>query len=166
MSSIDFSMKTVSGRGRSKGFTLIEILLVIAIIAVLATVVVVALDPVRRFQDARDTRRVADIESIMTAVQQYVIDNRGVFPPGVDTLERQIGTAVDGCDMAYGICSVNLQYCLDLSAPLAKYLKSTPYDPGTGSVERTHYSIQLDENNVVTVRACDALEAAGTSISR
>lgn len=38
----------------NKGFTLIEILVVIAIIAILATVVFVALDPVTRFADARN----------------------------------------------------------------------------------------------------------------
>ena len=36
-----------------RGFTLVEILLTIGIIAVLATVVVVSLDPIERFQDAR-----------------------------------------------------------------------------------------------------------------
>ncbi|EKD47532.1 MAG: hypothetical protein ACD_66C00019G0006, partial [uncultured bacterium] len=40
-----------------KGFTLIELLIVIAIIAILAAAIFVALDPVTRFQEARDARR-------------------------------------------------------------------------------------------------------------
>ena len=42
---------------KRRGFTLIELLVVIAIISILAVVVFVALDPVTRFQDARDSRR-------------------------------------------------------------------------------------------------------------
>jgi len=39
-----------------KGFTLIELLVVIAIISILAVVVFVALDPVKRFADARNSK--------------------------------------------------------------------------------------------------------------
>ncbi len=80
-----------------QGFTLIEILLVIGIIAVLATVVVVSLDPATRFQNARDARRLADIQSILSAVQQYIVDHKGQLPSGLSTYEMQIGTSDSGC---------------------------------------------------------------------
>jgi type IV pilus assembly protein PilA len=149
-----------------KGFTLIEILLVIGIIAVLATVVVVALDPAKRFADARDARRLSDMQSILSAVQQYIVDNKGQLPYSLDTTEKQLGTGVTGCEMAYGICSVNVPYCLDLSGPLVKYLKTLPYDPANGSSERTHYSIQVDSNNIVTVRSCDSTDETISSVSQ
>lgn len=84
------------------GFTLIEILLVIGIIAVLATVVIVALNPAQRFADARNARRLSDIQSILSATQQYIVDNKGVLPPGLDSTEKQIGTDSSNCEMAYG----------------------------------------------------------------
>ena len=52
----------------TKGFTLIELLLVIGIIAVLAIVVFVSLDPVKRFSDARDARRVSDLQSMQKLI--------------------------------------------------------------------------------------------------
>ncbi|MDD5083966.1 MAG: type II secretion system protein [Candidatus Moranbacteria bacterium] len=143
-------------RHTSHGFTLIELLLVIGIIAVLAVVVFVALDPAKRFVDARNSRRVSDAQFILTAVRQYVIDNGSTLPTGLDTIEKQLGTGVSGCSLTYGVCSANTNYCLDMSSDLAKYLKSLPFDPKEGTSVKTHYTIQVDSNNIITVRACDA----------
>lgn len=152
---------------KAQGFTLIEILLVIGIIAVLATVVIVALDPAKRFADARNARRLSDIESILSATQQYIVDNKGELPPGfADGYERQLGTASTGCELTNGPCSANLSYCLDLSASLAKYLKNLPYDPAVGSSERTQYSIQVNENNIITIRSCNSTDETISSVSR
>lgn len=149
-----------------KGFTLIEILLVIGIIAVLATVVIVSLDPATRFQNARDARRLADIQSILSAVQQYIVDNRGTLPSGLDTSEKQLGTGSSGCTLTDGICSANVSYCLDLSSTLAPYLKDIPYDPENGSAARTRYTVVVDSNNIVTVRACDSADTTIDEVSR
>lgn len=151
---------------KQKGFTLIEILLVIGIIAVLATVVIVALDPATRFADARDSRRLSDIQSILSATQQYIVDNKGVLPSGLNTTEKQIGTGTSGCELTVGDCSANTSYCLDLSTDLARYLKSLPYDPQNGSAATTRYSIVADANNIVTVQACDSTDATISSVSR
>ncbi len=149
-----------------KGFTLVEILLVIGIIAVLATVVVVALDPVTRFNDARNSRRLADIQSILTAVQQYIVDHKGELPPGVDTTEKQISNQGSGCGIS-GNCDVsNEGFCVDLSGELERYLKSIPFDPATGTVEYTHYSIQADGNNIITVKSCDSTDPSISAVSR
>ena len=162
-------VKKISKKNRKKiaGFTLIEILLVIGIIAVLATVVIAALDPAKRFQDARDSRRLADIQSISSAVAQYLIDSKGRFPAGLDSTERQIGTSVDSCEISTGGCNVTgFSDCVDLTAALAPYLKTIPLEPTNGiGQDHTHYSIVLDPNNIVTVRACDA-EGGELSISR
>lgn len=149
-----------------KGFTLIELLLVIGIIAVLAVVVFVALDPAKRFADARDARRISDINSILSAVSQYVIDNKGTIPSGIETTEKQIGTGTGGCEVYGQYCNVNASSCADLSTDLAKYLKTLPYDPSTGSDATTHYAIKLDANNIVTVTSCDTEGNRSFSVSR
>jgi prepilin-type N-terminal cleavage/methylation domain-containing protein len=58
-----------------KGFTLIELLVVIAIIGLLSTLAVVALNSAR--QKARDSKRVADIKQIQTALEMYYLDENG-----------------------------------------------------------------------------------------
>lgn len=151
---------------KTKGFTLVEILLVIGIIAVLATVVIVSLDPATRFQNARDARRLSDIQSILSAVQQYIVDNRGALPNGLDTEWRQIGTGGGGCLFITPRCNISPDACLDLSTPLSRYLKSMPYDPAFGSATMTHYAISVDANNLVTVIACDSTDDSISSVSR
>ena len=59
-------------RGSLTGFTLIELIITIAILAVLITIVVVALNPAEQLQRSRDTKRVADLDAVKTAINLYL----------------------------------------------------------------------------------------------
>lgn len=149
---------------KSRGFTLIEVLTVIAIISALAVVVFVALNPGQRLKDARDARRTSDVDSILTAVHQYIIDNKGASPTGLATTEKQLGKATTGCAISTGGCTVaGATDCLDWTTTprLSKYLKSIPMDPLDGTADLTGYSIVQDANGIVTIRACKT--GTGTS---
>ena len=65
-----------------KGFTLIEILVVVAIVAILSAVIVVGLGPARR--QGRDARRITDIKQIQTALELYYNKN-GQYPTGTNS---------------------------------------------------------------------------------
>lgn len=67
----------------NKGFTLVELLVVIAIIAILFAVVLVAINPAQRFKDSRNSRRLADVKSIVEAATTYTADRRGAQLPDV-----------------------------------------------------------------------------------
>ncbi len=54
-----------------RGFTLIEVLVVIAIVAVLSVTVVLTLNPQELLRQARDARRLADIEAINKTIAVY-----------------------------------------------------------------------------------------------
>ncbi len=142
---------------KQNGFTLIELLIVIVVISALAVTVFVALNPVKRTQDARDSRRTADVETILTAIHEYVVDNKGALPTGLTTgmSETQMGTSASGCAMTQSICTAAATACVNLTTPLATYLKAMPVDPGaTYSASKTGYSVTVDSNNIVTVKAC------------
>jgi prepilin-type N-terminal cleavage/methylation domain-containing protein len=152
-----------------KGFTLIELLIVIVIIAILAAVVFVALDPVTRFAQARNSRRWNDVNSILTAIHEYIVDNNGSLPTGLSAgmADSQLGTAATGCeDCGCGVAE-DCGACVNLSTPLARYLASIPEDPSTGTAAETRYSVTVDANNIVTVKACGAeLEDVVIQVSR
>lgn len=151
---------------KKSGFTLVELLLVIGIIATLAVVVFVALDPAKRFADARDARRQSDVETILSAVHQFVVDSKGNFPTGLDgNIEIMIGSGSGGCSSAIGGCATAGDDCLNMKNDLTKYLKTLPFDPKGGTDDATQYTIEKDVNGIITVRACGA-EGSVISASR
>jgi len=109
---------------KKNGFTLIEILVVIAIIAILAAIVLVAVNPAKRFQDARNSQRQANVESILSAIQQNMVDNKGIFTcvPAV-TIPTTAATAGDMTSTTGGN-NVDMAHCI------SSYLAVMPVDPG------------------------------------
>ncbi len=139
----------------NKGFTLIELLVVIAIIAILATVVFVALDPATRFADSRNSRRWNDVNSILTAVHQCIVDNDGIL--------ATCGLTADATTYTLGTPTAGT--VLDLSTQLAPYLLVMPMDPRGGTAANTGYTLTVNANNIVTI-AAPAAEGATISVSR
>lgn len=64
-------IKSLLNKFSQKGFTLIELLVVIAVLGVLAAAVVVAIDPVKKINSAKDSNIKNDISSISNAMQAY-----------------------------------------------------------------------------------------------
>ncbi|TSC83111.1 MAG: Uncharacterized protein G01um101419_262 [Parcubacteria group bacterium Gr01-1014_19] len=55
-----------------RGFTLIELLIVIGILAILATAVILILNPVELFKQARDSQRISDLATMKSALAFYL----------------------------------------------------------------------------------------------
>ena len=144
-----------------KGFTLIELLIVIAIIAIIAGMVFVALNPLQRFKDARDSRRWGDVSSILSAVKINQVDKKGLYIPEIEAMPvdtgQVIGTAPAGC--ACG--NLGVLGCVNLSnLATGGYLASVPLDPKNGTAANTGYYLVKMSNGTIRVGAC-APEAAG-----
>jgi type IV pilus assembly protein PilA len=105
---------------KNKGFTLIEILIVIGIIAVLATVVLVAVNPARQFKLARDAQRTSNVNAILNAIAQNVAEHKGIFTcSGTAIAIPSVATVVSSDSGGFDIAS-----CV-----VPDYISSLPFDP-------------------------------------
>ena len=155
------------GGDDGRGFTLLEILLVVAAIAILAGIVIIAINPGKQLGDTRNAQRYVDVNTILNAVYQYALDNNGTLPAGI-TVETSC-PAVDT-----EICRTGAASCTDL-VDLAElttnetYIVSVPNDPsgpaGT-STDGTGYSVIQTDNGRVTVCASNAEQSASISVTR
>ena len=59
-----------------KGFTLLELLIVIGIIAILSIVLVIMINPSEMFKKARDSQRMSDLATLKTAIEVYKTNSR------------------------------------------------------------------------------------------
>ncbi len=133
---------------KQKGFTLIELLVVIGILAVLLAITLIAINPVRQFRQANDTKRAADVNAILNGIGQYAADNRGAIPANIPTSAAQV--------IGDGVGQANI--CADL---VPQFIAAIPTDPttGTGATTppctgyNTGYSVIAGANNRVTVSA-------------
>ena len=116
-----------------KGFTLIELLVVIGILAILLAIVLIAINPAKQFGQANDTKRSSDVNAILNAVNQYMADNKGVTPAGLDAASCPTGT---GCTITSGANAPAVPPALgnvNLCTPLVtKFIADLPVDPTTG----------------------------------
>lgn len=156
-----FKLKTL--KQNKKGFTLLEVLLVVAIIAVLAGIVIIAINPGKNLGDTRNSQRQADVTTILNGVYQYSLDNNGSLPTGITTTSTEI--CATGASSCTGL--------VDLSTVTAngKYLVSIPKDPqcGTGTVCATNgtgYKVSKDANGRITVTAPSAEQSKTISVTR
>jgi prepilin-type N-terminal cleavage/methylation domain-containing protein len=114
-----------------KGFTMIELLIVIAVIAVLAIVVFILLDPATRFAKSRNAQRWTDTRAVVDAVSLYQIDNISGLPVGIDTDLKMMGTAGTGCSVVCGPSVV---------AEIDSFVDSSQDDFDLGTYDNTQYS--------------------------
>lgn len=130
-----------------RGFTLIEILVVIGIIAILASVVIIAINPARQFAQARNAQRQSNIESILSGIGQNLADHKGITTcVGITSATSTIGTGSGN---------------LDLSTCLAAYIPTgIPMDPTSGTEADTQYQISVDGSGRYLVCVPNSSEAA------
>ncbi|HVZ76337.1 MAG TPA: prepilin-type N-terminal cleavage/methylation domain-containing protein [Candidatus Paceibacterota bacterium] len=147
-----------------RGFTLIEILIVIGIIAILAAIVIIAINPAKQFAQARNTQRQAAVNTILNAIGQRIADNKGTFGGSFT-----IGTNTYTCPtLPPSTPSTPIDNGagtgLDFSCLQPTYVASLPVDPdatyATGVY--TGYDVGTDATGRVTVCANQA--ATETSI--
>lgn len=107
-----------------RAFTLIELLIVIAVMGVLATVVLVMVNPETIFARMRNAQRKEDLKTMQNAVEKYYAYH-GVYP---STSGNWCTTSYEIPGISYANCSGNPNFGLTTTGEL----KVLPKDPKAG----------------------------------
>jgi type IV pilus assembly protein PilA len=149
--------------GDSEGFTLVELLVVIGILTILLSIALIAINPLRQFKQADNTRRRSDILAILNAITEYAADNSGSLPGTLSSVSSSAET------LASDTSSGNIDFC---SYIVPTYIAAMPYDPDSGnwtscSSYDTGYTVIVSaSDNRVTVNAPSAELSETININR
>jgi prepilin-type N-terminal cleavage/methylation domain-containing protein len=149
-----------------KGFTLLEILLVVAAIGILASIVIIAINPGKQLAETRNAKRYSDVRTILEAVHQYSIDH-GELPSTTipETSNCETTNSAEVCASSTSNCSgfANLNSLTDNEV----YLVEIPVDPSdVTDAGGAGYHIIKTSNDRITVCAPHAERDAEISVSQ
>ncbi len=100
---------------KNKGFTLVELIVVIAIIGLMATATLAVLNPFSQFQKSTDARVKSDLSQIQKALETYYEDHNGY--PANDINYQIVGSG--GVSIVWG-------------SNWSSYMNVVPKDPTAG----------------------------------
>lgn len=151
---------SLTGDKKQRGFTLIELMVVISIIGLLASVVLASLDDARA--QAKDALRVSDMNTIRQVLEMFYNDHNR-YPGELD--------GVSNSGQMIGVGN-------EIDAALQPYIKKVPRDPAhdAGTDERpaagSLYFYAYDPEHIIATDVCistqaevDAYQAAGGVIT-
>jgi len=144
------SLFLIPNSSKSSAFTLIEVLISIAIIALLISTAVFIINPAQRFAETRNDQRELNINVILNAIGQNITNNTGAFACTAGVIPTTTPTVI-------GSSTYDIYDCL-----VTEYISEMPVDPktgiaGTSTSYNTRYSIvQNPTTTQITVAALDA----------
>jgi prepilin-type N-terminal cleavage/methylation domain-containing protein len=129
-------------RREEKGFTLLEILLVIAAIGILAAIVLVAINPTKQIAQARTAAINSEKNALEKAITQRLIDT-GSYPTVIDGVQRRICSNTVTTD------------CINIATDIAPtYIAAIP----TGAI----YTASMNNDGKININMAETLPSLRT----
>lgn len=149
---------------RTRGFTLIELMIAITLMVILVGVYVFVANPAGQLGQSRNTERQFQLQAIMFAVRQNVADQAtgqfsclsGPLPTSSKRMTSATGTG--NYDVAPCLAPAFLPLPFDPSATSGRYLSASDYDTG--------YTISINASGTITLAAPYAELGKTVSVSR
>lgn len=153
-----------------RGFTLIELLVVIGILAILLAITLIAINPARQFAQSNNTKRSSDVNSILNAINQYMADNKGTLPTGINATNQTIAATAFNTMCTALVPTYIAALPVDPTTVWGGSAAGTPVQAAdcTGTAWNTNYSVQqlAGAGNRITVAAPGAELSATISVTR
>jgi prepilin-type N-terminal cleavage/methylation domain-containing protein len=152
----------------TKGFTLIEILIVVAIIAILASIVVVGLGPTQEL--GRDARRVSDLHEVQNGLELYY-SNYGAYPGSSSTISTWSDLASALTNANIGVTSVpddpssGKTYVYGYNADASAYVLGATLESGNSSAWQGYVNPLANSSLNISQWAPSALDCNGSTVS-
>src|SRR4051812_39484959 len=121
------SQKYSKRPNRSAGFTIIEVLIVLAIAGLILLIVFLAVPALQR--NSRNTSIKNDVQNVLGGVSEFQGANNGIMPDAIDGT----GTVTYKLTSGGNSTSINIQGATVVSSAKAVPITTTP-DPGTVAV--------------------------------
>ena len=130
--------------GIHRGFTLVELLVVISVIAILTSIVSISLASAQR--QARDTTRKSDLSQYRSSLEMFANKNNGLFP--LYSTSTVASTSLCTALGSSGTCPEDLKYANDNT--YLQYQYQSDGSGTTGVASATKYVLWAKLENVTT----------------
>lgn len=134
-----------------KGFTLIELIITIAVASVLTTIALTLINPLNQIRKAHDSKRKSELRSLQRALEQYYQDF-GKYPPNPGTCPLVTSYKIVGLD----------GFTVEWGGEFKGYSNTLPKDPGGktyvyfASCDRQAYYLYASLDIATDSSACNA----------
>ena len=134
-----------------KGFTLVELLVVIAVISVLAAVTVVAINPAKKLAQSRDAARKSSMQQLVTSLSAYYTQNSSYPATAPELVEKEelksLPKSPTGTDFNY---SVSPSGCTSVAKSCAAAMVYDVYEqPANACVTGTSYWVWTSGSGLI-----------------
>src|SRR3989304_7366635 len=147
---------------RNKAFTIIELLIVIAIIGVMASMLIFAINPGTQLTKARDVERESHLYAILSAIYQYQAEHSGTLPDTDGDPDTSNFPTSATCVGSSGGC-FDLGNAGEVDETIVPvYMASIPQDPKTGNAGDIGYTFFVDANKRLVASASGEIKGAIT----
>jgi prepilin-type N-terminal cleavage/methylation domain-containing protein len=149
-----------------KGFTLLELLIVIGILAILSTTVVLVINPAELLAKARDSQRISDLNTVKTAIAYYITEVRdpSIVKDNYTSYSHVTGVACTGTATSSVSQAINGTGWIpvpfdDLTG--GSPISSLPIDPNASdSASDNYYYVYLPDATNLTFKLIANMESA------
>jgi prepilin-type N-terminal cleavage/methylation domain-containing protein len=146
-----------------KGFTLLELLIVIGILAILSTTIVLVINPAELLRKARDSQRISDLNTVKTAIAYYLTEEGDPSIGASDTSYSHV-SGVDCATTANSSSSQSIDGTGWIPVPFGDLaggspIANLPVDPNASTSAGDYYYVYLPNATNLTFKLVANMES-------